>query len=85
MGKGCFPLQGEISVPHPYHKPPCNICCARQLQGQVGGVKTKLLFFLGGTSIKILQPASLAAGEAALPLPLRAGLAAVNLTGVVLK
>lgn len=48
-------------------------------------MRTKLQFFLGGTSIKIQQPARAAAGKAGLPLPLRAVLAAVNLTRVVLK
>jgi len=44
-----------------------------------------LLVFLGGTSIKTRQPVRVAAGEAGLPLLLRAVLAAVNLTKVVLK
>lgn len=85
-GQMLLPLaRRNLCIPDLYHEPPCNNCCAREPQGQARGVRTKLLFFLGGTSIKILQPARVAAGEAGLPLPLRAVLAAVNLTRVVLK
>lgn len=87
-GQKLLPLDtGNLSVTHHCLEPPCNICCSWELQSQVGDLRTKLLLFLGGTSIKTktLQPGRVTADEAGSPLPLRAILAAVNLTTVVLK